>query len=315
MKLAFLILVVIMGVTVGQAPSVWAWDLVLPDSVTVRGPSINVGEIAVGSVPTAVKDLVLQSGRRPGTVDSISRRTILRQLVANGLAAGVCFKGAENCRIFVSGKEIPAADLTDEIRSAIQDLVPHARSGAPASWIEVQIPDIPIHLDDHPLISLKRSRPLKPGRNQVRVLIEVRGRIQEVPVGVVLHSFAEIAQVKKAIGRDVPLTADMFNWEWSDLAFEKGDPALNRDAVLGFNSARSLAPGDNLRSSDLKPTPLVRVGDPIELVIVRGTVSATVRAFARQAGCLGQTIPVRNELTGRLVNARVAGPGLVEWRN
>ena len=40
----------------------------------------------------------------------------------------------------------------------------------------------------------------------------------------------------------------------------------------------------------------------------------TVRALARQAGCLGQIIPVRNEMNGRLVNARVLGSGSVEWR-
>ncbi len=58
----------------------------------------------------------------------------------------------------------------------------------------------------------------------------------------------------------------------------------------------------------------MRAGDAVEMTVIRGTVTVTVRATARQPGCLGQTIPVRNELNGRLVNARVAGPGLVEWR-
>ena len=48
--------------------------------------------------------------------------------------------------------------------------------------------------------------------------------------------------------------------------------------------------------------------------MIRGSVAVTLRCVARQPGTLGQTIPVRNELNGQLVNARVAGPGLVEWR-
>ena len=73
--------------------------------------------------------------------------------------------------------------------------------------------------------------------------------------------------------------------------------------------------GDQLRAGDLKPIPAIRAGDMVDLEIQRGGLTVTVRGLARQAGCLGQTIPVRNELNGRLVNARVKGPGLVEWRN
>ena len=307
-QLAFLLFMMAMA---GPA---CAWNLVLPDSVSVRGPDVRLGEIAIGPLPTAVKDLLVQNGRRPGTVESISRRMILRRLVSSSLAAGVRLQGAETCRVFTSGQEIPATDLVVGIRSVLQDLVPRQRAGAPVSWFELQVPDIPINLSGDPLITAKEGRPLEAGRNQVWIRIETGGRTQEVPVGVVLHSFAETAIVKRAIGRGVVLDEDLFTWEWKDLAFESGEQALNREAVLGFSSSRSLSAGETLRPSDLKPTPLVRVGDPVELMIFRGRVSATVRAFARQAGCLGQTIPVRNELTGRLVNARVAGPGLVEWR-
>ena len=315
MKRRLLLLLLILAAAGQQVPVALAWEVILPDSATVRGPNVRLGEIAPGPLPAAVKDLVLQNGRRPGTVEAISRRMVLRRLVSSGLAAGVSFRGAETCRIFVSGQEVPATDLAGQIRQVLEDLVPPVRSGAPASWFEVQIPEIFVNLADEPLVSVSGAPLLVPGRNQVRIRIEAGGRIQEVPVGVILHAFAEIAQVKKSIGRDVPLAAEMFTWEWKDLAGQAGDPALNREAVLGFSSARSLAPGDCLRQTDLKSTPLVGVGDPVELRIKRGSISATVRATARQAGCLGQTIPVRNELTGRLVNARVTGPGLVEWRN
>jgi flagellar basal body P-ring formation protein FlgA len=291
-----------------------AWDLALPDSVVVQGPVVRLGDVATGAIPTAVKGLQIQNQRRPGTVESISRRTILRQLVSNGLAAGVRFRGSETCRIFTSGQEIPATDLTREILSLLEDLIPSSHPGAPESWIEIQVPDLPICLSENPLVHVRGAKALEPGRNQVRVAIESANQVQEVPVSVVLHTFAETAVVSRNIERDQPLDAEMFHWEWKDLALESGEYALNRNAVLGFSSARSLKAGQGLKSTDLKQTPLVRVGDPVELTIFRGSVTATVRAFARQAGCLGQTIPVRNELTGRLVNARVAGAGLVEWR-
>ena len=291
-----------------------AWELVLPESVTVPGPQVRLGDIAQGPLPAAAKDLVVQSGRRPGTVETLSRRSLLRRLVTQGLAGGVSFRGAETCRIAISGQEIPATDLTREIHTALAELIPSSRPGAPEPWLETQVPEIPVNLQEQPQIVIRDRRPLEPGRNQVRVSLEAGTHTQEIPVAVVLHFYAETARARKTIARNVELTEELFTWDWTDLALEAGDPALNRDAVLGCSISRSLAPGEDLHASDLKPTPVVRVGDAVELRILRGSVSATVRAFARQAGCLGQTIPVRNELTGRLVNARVTAPGLVEWR-
>ena len=116
------------------------------------------------------------------------------------------------------------------------------------------------------------------------------------------------------MGRDQPLDEGQFEWRWVDLSEIPGGMVACRDQLRGASAARTMRAGDPLRTSDLKPTPVIRAGDPVELIVQRGGVSVSVRAMARQAGCLGQTIPVRNEMTGRLVNARVAGPGLVEWR-
>lgn len=291
-----------------------AWNLVLPDSATAEGPEITLGEIASGPVPQQAAGIVLQTLRRPGTVETISRRAILRELVARGCAAGVSFGGAEICRVVATGTQLPASALREAIETALQERIPPALPGAPPSWIEVFIPDRPVHVAGEPAVRLLDSRALEPGRNQVQ--IEVRGgnRSDSLPVGVVLHSFAETATAHVAIDRERELHPDLFDWRWQDLSGIQGDPVLGRDALAGNSIGRELAAGDVLRTCDLKATPVVRVGDAVELLIRRGPVAATVRAFARQAGCIGQTIPVRNELTGRLVNARVTGPGLVEWR-
>ncbi len=99
-----------------------------------------------------------------------------------------------------------------------------------------------------------------------------------------------------------------------DLAEQGNGLVTSRVALAGNSVARSLQLGDSLRISDLKQSPVVQAGDQVELLIRRGQIVVSARAYARQDGCQGQTIPVRNELTGRLVNARVCGPGQVEWR-
>lgn len=292
----------------------FAWELALPDSVRVAGPNVRLGDLVGGPMPTAAKDLVVQSGRRPGTCETLSRRSLLRLLVTNGLAGGVRLSGASACNVLVEGSEIVATELTGRIRAALQGCISPQPAGAPAPWLELDVPDLPVHLTGDPRIAVKKERDLQPGRNQVRVTIASADRTQDVPVGVVLHAYGEVPTARRAIARDVALKPDLFDWEWRDLAEESGELVQGRDAVLGTSSARELAAGQMLRPDHCKATPLVEIGDSVELTILRGAVTASVRAFARQAGTLGQTIPVRNELTGRLVNARVTGPGLVEWR-
>lgn len=299
--------------SVSAAPAA-AWNLVLPDTATAEGPEILLGEIAVGPVPQQAAGVVLQTQRKPGTVEAISRRMILRTLVTRGCAAGVRMSGADVVRVIATGKQVQAGTLRARIEAAVSERIPPAVPGAPASWVEVFIPERNVCIAGEPSVAVRDPRPLEPGRNQVQIEVRGGGRTDSLPVGVVLHCFAETATARTAIDRDRELHPDLFDWRWQDLAGIQGSPVLGRDGLEGNSSGRELAAGDVLRTPDLKPTPVVRIGDPVELVIRRGPVAATVRAFARQAGCLGQTIPVRNELTGRLVNARVTGPGLVEWR-
>ncbi|MBE0565132.1 MAG: flagellar basal body P-ring formation protein FlgA, partial [Krumholzibacteria bacterium] len=163
-------------------------------------------------------------------------------------------------------------------------------------------------------LEVERTRPLEPGRNAVRFELVDGPRREAFPGTVVLHAYAEIPTARLAVPREAPLGPDQFTWTWRDLAELPAGAVVGRESLAGAAAARTLAAGDELRSSDLREIPLVRAGDVVDLRVLRGNVAVTVRCTARQAGCLGQTIPVRNELNGRLVNARVAGPGLVEWR-
>jgi flagella basal body P-ring formation protein FlgA len=200
------------------------------------------------------------------------------------------------------------------IEKLVAPLAPPPDAAAPASWVEVMVPDrpLPLHRDWH--AELGTARPLAPGRNLVPVAIVSGDRKHRFSVEVVLHAFAELPVPRQMIGADTPLTPDLFTWEWSDLCAVAPGLAVGRDAIAGASAGHDLAAGQPVRQADLRPTPLVRSGDPVELRIARGTVTVAVRAVARRSGALGQEIPVRNELTGRVVTARVAAPGVVDWR-
>ena len=290
------------------------WNLVLPDTVVVDHDRATLGDLAAQPLPPQVRDLVIRAGLEPNSVVSVSRQDILRRLVTAGLAGGVRLTGAARTQIVHVGQTVDTAALTEQVRRAVQPLVPPAEPGAPDAWFTLDLPEMQLAAAGSWHAASERTVPLTPGRNLVRIRLVDGERTEAFAAAVVLHQFAEVGSARRDIRRDEPLTEEMFTWQWQDLADMDAGLAVHRRSLQGASSTRNLQAGDFLRQADLKVRPLIMAGDPVELQVQRGQVLVTVRAFARQSGCLGQTIPVRNEITGRLVNARVAGPGLVEWR-
>ena len=298
----------------GPVCAAGTWNLVLPDTVVVDHDVATLGDVAVGPVPAGVRDLVIRAGLKPNSVVTVSRQDILRRLVIAGLARGVRLTGVSHSHIIFAGRELAVGEIHREVRGVIQPLVPPSLPGAPDSWFELDLPEIELAAADAWRAETDRTELLEPGRNLVRISVVDGDREESFPAAVTLHQFGEVGRVRHNLARNKPLEESMFDWQWRDLADLDHGLAVQRTSIQGASPARTLKAGDYLRQADLKETPVILAGDPVELHVRRGQVSVTVRGFARQNGCLGQTIPVRSELTGRLVNARVAGPGRVEWR-
>lgn len=310
----WLLLILVAGAV---CPSAWAetgWNLALPDTLLVESGVITLEDLAAGPVPANTRDLIIRAGLEPNTVVSVSRQDVLRRLVTAGLSSGVRMTGAPVSQVIVSGQQLSLQELAKEVRRSIRTLVPGASEGAPASWFELELPDLDLAADGQWSVELDRHEPLEAGRNLVRVRVVNGGREEAFAVPVIFHRFGEVAIIDQDLAKNNSLTMDLFNWQWRDLAEVPRSLAVGRESIQGCSSARGLKAGQMLRQADLKKTPVVLAGDTVDLRVIRGQVCVTVRAVARQDGCLGQNIPVKNELTGRLVNARVSGPGFVEWR-
>lgn len=297
----------------GPAPAA-AWVCCLPDTATVTGEVARLGDLARGDVPAAAAKLVILSGGQPGTVMPVSRQAVLRCLVGAGLAAGVSFSGAVQSHVRFAGRQLEAAELGAAMKALLDPLVPPAQEGAPAPWYELEPPTGGVTVSGAWELQLRQLGWLVPGRNQIRFSIIDDLGAADLGAGVVFHACEEVARVQRPIRRDEVLQPDMFQWEWADLAEGRQERVMGRGALADACAARALTPGQYLQEQDIKPVPVVRSGDAVDLQVVRGSVEVTVKAQARREGCVGQTIPVRNELTGKLVNARVIGPGTVEWR-
>ncbi len=295
------------------------WVCAMRDTVHVAHAPIRLGDIAAGTLPPEAAKLTVGQAPLPGGSLIIRQRGVLRRLVTAGLSRGVRFRGAANTVVIRDGAPLDRAQLRARAQRLLTALLPPDRPGAPAGSVELDLPPrLPAVVSAGEDLSLKPAHPLRPGRNHRALVLRSAGdgnRV-EIPVTIHVHHYQEVAKARLKVARGQELHAGLFHWEWVDVgASRKVTDLFGREALRGSCSARSLRAGDYLRACDLKPIPVVRAGDRVELTLRRGAVMVSVPATARQEGSLGKVVPVRNELTKRLINARITGPGTVEWRN
>mgnify|MGYP001825083260 CR=1 FL=1 len=70
---AFLMVTLALLAGVSDVAARGAWQLTLPDSITVSGGVVTLGDLATGPVPAGARDLVVRAGLKPNTVVDVSR--------------------------------------------------------------------------------------------------------------------------------------------------------------------------------------------------------------------------------------------------
>ena len=288
-----------------------AWTLDLADTVRVESATVRVADVARGPVPAAAGAVVVASGGRPGAAVDVSARAILRRLALAGHADGLVLAGAARCRILFAGTAVAHDALVEAVRTALAPGLPAAAPEAPPSWLAVSMPAMTAQVRGDWHVTWPQPRTLDPGRNLVTLALHDGTRVRRLSVVAEAHIYARTAMATTPVGRDQSVAAETVQWAWTDLARAKGDPVTDPALLQSMIAARELAPGETITHDALTPRPLVRRGQPVDLVVRRGRVQASVRAECRQDGRLGQLVSVRNQIDGRLVVARVAGPGLV----
>jgi len=312
--LCWMPLTVTSTVGVGVASGEQAWTISLKEAVTLPVGEVRLAQITEPAATGVVGRLVIAASNRPGSVVEVGRQRVLRELVAAGLAAGVRCQGPETCRIEFSGRRLDATEVETWLHEQLQPQLPPVQDGAPPTRLELQLnlPDITVTASCR--WELVEPRPLRPGRNLVPVQFREARTTTRITATVLCHVFGELARARLDVARGTELTPDLFTWEWRDLCQLENGLVVGREILAGKSSSRRVAAGKLLRLAELKETPLVLQGEPVELRLSRGAVTVAVRAVSRQEGRFGQIITVRNELDGKLVTARVVGPGQVEMR-
>jgi flagella basal body P-ring formation protein FlgA len=290
-----------------------AWVLELREAWTTDGAVVRLGDVATGELPAAAAALVLAAGGTPGGTLTLDRGAVLRRLVTERLAAEVVCRGPEHCVVTFAATRLDPARIENVLRDALAAWLPPAAPDAPPTTLDIagELPSPA--LDGDWTLTLIEPRTLLAGRNLVRARIDAGRGAARFTATVVCHVHGEIARALADLPPGRPLDGELLAWEWCDLASLRGGELVGRAAAAGMNCVAPVAAGAILRQAAVRRTPLVTAGQRVELVLDRGGVSVTTMAVAREDGAGGEQISVRNELDGRLVRARVEGPGRVAW--
>lgn len=89
------------------------------------------------------------------------------------------------------------------------------------------------------------------------------------------------------------------------------DAILETAGLEDLESSRQLRAGEVLRSSDLQPAKLIRKGQNVVVVTLRGGLSVSSLAVAKQDGRAQEVIDLSHPESGRRLRGRVTGPGTV----
>jgi flagella basal body P-ring formation protein FlgA len=86
------------------------------------------------------------------------------------------------------------------------------------------------------------------------------------------------------------------------------DPLVTREQVVGQMAGRDLKSGTVLTARLIEPTILVRTGELVTVVLTQGAIRAKSVARSMEQGTMGQTIRVKNEVTGNQFDVVITGP-------
>jgi flagella basal body P-ring formation protein FlgA len=86
------------------------------------------------------------------------------------------------------------------------------------------------------------------------------------------------------------------------------DPLVTRDQVVGQMAGREFKSGTVLTAKLIEPAVLVKSGQLVSIILTQGAIQAKSVARAMEQGTYGQSIRVKNEVTGNVFDVVVTGP-------
>ncbi|TYP00186.1 flagella basal body P-ring formation protein FlgA [Geothermobacter ehrlichii] len=281
----------------------------------IDGSELTLGEIADieadRNMKAYLENLRLGPAPRPGQevrIDSLELRQRLLQIDPD--LSGSVFTGADVVVVKRGGIRVG----TERLRRILDDyLVKQSRNypGVRLSFQNLQFPP-PFVLPRGELRS--EVRPSDPDLLKTRsfnLIFRVNGRVERnLTVRGEVVGRARVAVLTRDLPRGTLLGADDVTLAEREIN-RLHQPFFQMEELPGKKLKRSLRRGDVLTHGVVATPPVVRRGQPVTIVLRSGALSLSAKGIAKRDGKPGETIPVRNIGSQKIILCRVTGPGQV----
>ncbi len=172
-------------------------------------------------------------------------------------------------------------------------------------------PRLRLALCDQPLTT-KLESPAQPvGRTTVRVSCEGAAP-WSVFVPAQVHLYRDVVVARRPLQRNSTIEAADITLAERDVGLLNQGYLTSLDQALGNKLSRPLQPDQVLPPSQVSAAEVVRRGDQVVISAKNSTINVRMPGEALSDGALGSQIRVKNQRSGRVIRARVTGPGQVE---
>jgi len=295
-------------------------EVIVPAAVVVTGERIWLGEIAQISGPDAqVADIEARLGHvslgpapRPGASRALTRGTIETRLrSALGTLEAFATVIPERVNVTRAATYIPPEQLTRALESWLQQNIGLQDAQVTVLYVGIKGP-IPVPVGPYKIQFSVDSGQLA-GATAVTVGVWQRGaevarqRVSfkaEISAKVMVTT-RDIAKGQNLSSTDIEMTTRRFD-------SLSGKPLVAISQAVGMETRRSLRAGTLLTDVHIVTPDDITQGDVVTVWIRSQGLTISAPGESRGNGHAGDTIPVFCDATGKVLKARIIGPGEVE---
>lgn len=279
--------------------------VVLPESVTVTGEDIVLGEVARIEGTQALQDLVIGKSPRPGAGLSLPGSRIRVRILKEIPEAECEIPGI--LRVERAGQRISEESLKFQLGTALKEEMTEGSLHVESVRLIGRDTFDTGRLTFGPFDVSEKGRRI---RGQVAVFVDDRdaGMLRFVAD---VERRIPVLVVSRHLERGVGIRGQDVRVEERVLSEIRGDALRDFSELEGMETRSRLAAGEVVRADHLIPSPLVRRGDKVRILVESETLTIHTLGEARRDGAEGESIPVENLRTGKVVQAEVRGPGVV----
>jgi hypothetical protein len=285
--------------------------LVLRGEVVVHGDQLRLMDLSATTLDPDLGHIVLCAAPAPGHTRTFDHADLLREMLRAGVRPIPTLAGAEQVEVKRPGQSLERDHFAARVQSALRD-VPLPMDAVDQRFELHAVPDLRIGAGSWSV--RLDSDPPRVGRGNVTVeVVSEHGDRRRCFVSLTRELQVPSLRSVRAVDAGTPIASSAVHadtlWTKDQLVLDSRVPLAEDDGR--WTLRRQIAGGHPILMRDVRPTPVVRRGELVNWIVIRGGIEVRVSARSRGDGAPGEWILVESPFDHRLRRVFVVGPNHV----